>query len=1100
MALLRLVLPWLFNLQAAIVDWGEERERRNYNGPEFNPGRDYLRVQLRWLLHPALGLPCSPFLVLRLREGPVSGSDQELADQGDWEEVEIVGLPVDEPWGVCGYPPDDQGPFEAPLPPQEAALRRLEVGAPRFGWDPLAHDGETLPAWEPSDPGAFLQELLEGRLLGGLRRMLEQRPDPLTHAAYYENAAGGPGLRLHPRLLGTSGGLLGDVGVPDHPARTRWHPLGLLAVTAGSDALASLALGFGTAVDGGPQDIFMVLVPHEVTVAGEEFRFALAAIVRLSRQPLPPGPPAGLTAATIARNRPQSTDGPFQETVGVGWDRPMHPRFSRQPSTAPYPSSYAVAAFGPGNRRRAILLTRRSTGVGGWLPFVGSVPDATQPEAAPQIRFTDHIPLTTTSGDGLPQIIPDVIPDDCTYAVAAQDLFGRWSAWSQVPYEPGRESPQGPTIVGIRLDPQGALEVDFSWDWSDRSPEFVELTGNFEDEPNTTLLSARLKFGANPQPQLPGIDAIPLDPNRAPAVDWGSAQDRPGDTPGVRFYRLRATVPIAFGGRRTRTFAVRGRGQCHLHQEAIPGFNISPFGPPVRITIYDPAPPAPPVVPEVPQWASLPDPSGVSRAVLAWPGDTSVKGYALYEATETALLSAFGQQGPDTAAPFTVRLAALRGLDLPSKRAVFRRVREDLILPTMPTTSFEVALPRGSAVMHLYAVTAMSHNQVESSWPANSKQFIAVATPRLVVPAAPAVEATALPTAAPPRVRLRLWPGRGPAPSRIDIYRTTKEALAASADEMGPRVGSVTVNGAAELTFDDVVAPTGWRRLGYRAVAWAADDDPAGRVGARSSASAVVSALLPPAEPPTVTDLSTNGVGSTDAECLVSWRSDTPVPPTPLGPHWVVVETTDEVGNSSLARLEGRLDTLPTVADLASLPSADPDHRAIFRFEGVGATTQYAAWVPRPDPDESFHLTVKLIDPLSRTGRAETEVPPLPPGPQLGSAEITPQRPPAFPPPARLVLSWDIVTDIPPGMLEQFSVRVTGPGGLSREALLSQVPEVADPSNLTVAQIQALLGRIVRVAGQQLYFMMLPFQTSLEVEVTLTDTLNRVDSRVARIP
>jgi hypothetical protein len=29
---------------------------------------------------------------------------------------------------------------------------------------------------------------------------------------------------------------------------------------------------------------------------------------------------------------------------------------------------------------------------------------------------------------------------------------------------------------------------------------------------------------------------------------------------------------------------------------------------------------------------------------------------------------------------------------------------------------------------------------------------------------------------------------------------------------------------------------------------------------------------------------------------------------------------------------------------------------------------------------------------------------------------------------------------------------------------------------------------------------MLPFQTSLEVEVTLTDTLNRVDSRVARIP
>jgi hypothetical protein len=90
--------------------------------------------------------------------------------------------------------------------------------------------------------------------------------------------------------------------------------------------------------------------------------------------------------------------------------------------------------------------------------------------------------------------------------------------------------------------------------------------------------------------------------------------------------------------------------------------------------------------------------------------------------------------------------------------------------------------------------------------------------------------------------------------------------------------------------------------------------------------------------------------------------------------------------------------------------------------------------------------------------------------------------------------------EIPPEMLHQFSLRVTGPGGLSREALLSQIPEVTDPSNLTTAQIQVLFGRIVRVTGQQLYFMIFPFQTSLEVEVILTDTLNRVDSRVVRIP
>jgi hypothetical protein len=901
-------------------------------------------------------------------------------------------------------------------------------------------------------------------------------------------------LRLHPRLLGVSAD---PVGVPDRPARIEWHPLGLLAVGAGSDALASLALGFGTALNGASEDVLMVSVPHRLSLFGQEFAFELAAVVRLDRQPQPPDSPSGLTAASIVRNRPQATDDPFQDTVGVDWDRPAHPRFSGQPSDAPYPASYAVGAFGPGVRRSAILLTRRSPAVGGWLPFVGSAPDATRPEVAPQIRFTDHVPLTTTVGNP-PRVIPDVIPDACTYAVAAQDLFGRWSKWEQVAYEPGSESPKAPTRVGVRLDPGGTLEVDFGWDWSDRSPEFVELRGAFEDEPNATLLTARLDFGGNPQPQTAGVDVIPLDSKRAPGVDWGSAQDQPDGAPGVRFYRLRATVPVAFGGRRRRTFAVRGRGQCHLHQAFIPGLNVSPFGSPARITIYDPAPPAPPVVPEVPQWATLPDPSGVSRTVLAWPGDASVKGYALYEATETALLSAFSRPGPDTAAPFTDRLAVLRGLDLPSKRAVFRRVREELIPPAAPTTSFEVALPRGSAVMHLYAVTALSHNQVESDWPANSKQFIAVAAPRLVVPAAPTVEATADPTAAPPRVRLRLWPGRGPAPSRIDIYRTTKEALAADADAMGPPVGSVAVNGT-ELMFDDEAAPAGWRRLWYRAVAWTTDDDLAGRVGARSPASAAVSALLPPADAPAVVDLRVNRVGSTDAESLVGWESDAPVPPTPLGPHSAVVETTDAAGNS-LVRLEGQLDALPTVAGLANLPPVDPDNRAIFRVGAAGATTQFAAWVPRPAPDQPFHLTVKLIDPLRRIGRVEAEVPPLPPGPQLGSVGITPRHPPLFPPPPRLVVSWDIPVTIPPGMRAQYTLTVTGPGGLHRQASLAQVPEVADPSQLTAAEIQALVGRIARVAGQQLYFMFLPITTQLEVVVTLSDSVGRSVSEVGAIP
>ena len=55
--------------------------------------------------------------------------------------------------------------------------------------------------------------------------------------------------------------------------------------------------------------------------------------------------------------------------------------------------------------------------------------------------------------------------------------------------------------------------------------------------------------------------------------------------------------------------------------------------------------------------------------------------------------------------------------------------------------------------MHFYAVTAVSPNQVESDFPPNSKQFVAVAAPRTRVPPPPSLEATLTETAAGPKVR-----------------------------------------------------------------------------------------------------------------------------------------------------------------------------------------------------------------------------------------------------------------------------------------------------------------------------------------------------------
>ncbi|CCF85652.1 hypothetical protein [Nitrolancea hollandica] len=963
----RWVVPWLFNVQAARVDWGQEQERLRYDGPVLQTGFDPALVQLRWLLHPVLGQPLEPFMVWRRKQPGGSATPQEMANLPGWEPVEIVGLPVDDSWANSQYLLDGQGPVGNRMDPREAALRRLQLGAPRIGWPQLTSGALSLPPWEPCDLNDYLKELLQGRLLRGIRTMLTENPDPLAHAAFVEREVEPANLRrLKPRLFGTDASAGAAI---EQPSRAEWHPLGLLALSAGSDPLASLALGFGTALFDNEGDMYMVSVRHRLTIANQEFEFELAGVVTMNSQALAPKAPTGLSATLLNRNRPLVLDGPGSDSVGVRWTRPLNPAFSAQPPTAAYPSSFAVGRFGPGPHDAQILLTRRPEPLTGWLPFVPSQPAEAQP-----VLFNDHLNRATiVSGE----VVADPVPMLATYAVAAQDIFGRWSTWRTTGYNATGEAPQAPSILAVQLDPSGELTVDFSWDWSNRSPEFMELTAAFEDDPANRLFTARLQFGGDIQPETAGKQVIPLTPGRAESTGWGTPQDAGQPEPGVRYYRLSTTVPLSFGGKRSRTLLVQARGQCHVHQVKIPNWNVSAFGPPKKAMIYDPAPPPPPRVPEAPQWASLPDVAGVSRAVLSWSGDPSVAGYALYEVTETALLAALGRPGPDTAQPFTDRLAVLRYANLPALRSSFRRVRDDLIPPGTPMTSFEVALPRGSAVLHLYAVTAFSHNQQESAWPSNSKQFIAVAAPRLAVPDAPALEANPTSVNGQPAVNLRIMVGAGSPVKQIELYRTRDELLAASVDTMGPPIVTLNVTGA-ELAFTDTTMTPGWRRIWYRAVAWSADDDLKGLVAARSPSSAKISVLLPPQTAPAVADLRVNEPGSTQSESLVSWSSNAPVPVTPLGPHTAALEATDGTGNFTL-HLSGRLDTMPFFNSLADLPPANPADRKIIRV-GVPGTPPYRffSWVPRPAPDQAFQVTAKMIDPLGRIGRFTADVPPLP--------------------------------------------------------------------------------------------------------------------------
>lgn len=975
------VLERLFKLQAVRIDWAAEERKLGYEGVHQQADSDPAPVQLRWLLHPALGLPREPFRVFRRSHPGGNLTPQQLSELSDWIPVERVGLPVDPSWAQTNYDLGKQGLAGQPLEPVDAARKRLDRGAPRIGWTRLKKllpFGEvSLPDWEPVDLPAYIQELIRSPLVHGIKDMLREQPKPAQHAAYKKT---GHGDSFKPQLL-----VAGAAAQDPHEAQGEWHPLGLLLLSVGSDPLASLALGFGTAVVDQESDLYMVTVKHTIGVLGRSVTVQLADVVSLNTQLPAPGPPTDLRARLLSHTRPQTTDAPGLDSVAVDWRRPLNPLFAHLGDSAPYAIAYAIGRFD--FNRGEILLTRRPPGVDGWKPFV-----AGQPNAAAPVTFVDHHERVTTF-DGQPGA--DSHGDDHHYAVAAADVFGRWSGWATTPYTDEPEPARAPTIFAASIDPTGRLTVDFGWDWSDRSPQFVELHVSYDDPPQAPLLTARLDFAGSPAPILtvtppPGsVELLPLkfDLTALAAGSWGAPQDRPNSPPEQRYYRLTSTTSFTFAGLAKRSIRVQARGQTHVDTRRFPSYNISPFGPPFVAEAYDATPPPPPLLPpppEAPQWATLRDSSGVSRAVITWPALGNVAGYVLYETTETTLLAGLGLAGPETTDAFTTRLATLRSKDLSGQRHNFRRVRKELI----PTNSLEVELPRGSTIMHLYAITAVSRNQIESAWPQDSKQFIAIAAPRTRVPAAPALEAKLTDTPAGPKVDLSIAFDADGAVATIELYRVADDELRKNVETMGFPIASLPAVGAV-AHHTDTIQPS-WRRIWYRAVAWSGRDDLNGFIEGRSTASAAVSVIAPPKAAPAITDVRVNELHSTLADALVSWATDAPFELGRLGAHQAILETHD-VSGTRIHRLEGRVDALTRVATQAAVPAPDPANRRIIHVTDAPGNRLYA-WLHRPAAEQSFRLDLKIIDPLGRIGHFGLDVPPIPPTPPPVVTNVDPQQ------------------------------------------------------------------------------------------------------------
>ncbi|HJW91693.1 MAG TPA: PASTA domain-containing protein [Anaerolineales bacterium] len=1084
----RVVFPHILSVYALPEFWRLEQIHARFDiygeTQRVRPFSDGMEVlHLRWLLNPAVGLPLEPFLVHRRPVEPAPLTAQEYAELDDWQLVDVVGLPVDGSWDSTGYNTGGQGlvdptdPFIRPLPPQEAALDRLIAGAPFTGWHNINDRGQSLPSWEQPDLKAFLLEQLAPGFLENVRQMLENEPDPEKHAEYR------PTKRKIDLPL--QAGYLGDRRLQAQQSTLDAPPWKVALLNAGSDPFASLALGFGTLIPFDFESVYMVSVFHQ----HYDREFAAVLLDLGSTKNLEPEPPEGVRAVLRARSRPAKRNEDYADSVDVLWKRPKQPGLQPDPTRTPL--GYSVTRLGPQQGLSEILLARRPGDVQGWVPIVGNASGDGQ-----EVRFNER---RLESGFR-------ALPQSCTYSVAAQDLFGRWSEWRSTDYQLEAEPSQGPKLVSVQLDPDGKLIVDFAWDWSDRSPGFVEISGRFSDPPSSDFVNQRIQFGGGDvglfDPQQGQVD--PLDPGRKGAVSWGEEQDADPAEPGTRYYRLtRLGIQIPFNLRETPVIEVKARGQGFLHQVFSsgfgPGFGITPWSQPLQVSVQNSRAPEfsfPIVLPppqEPPQWASLPDISGTSRALLRWPTMLGLRSI-IYTASETALLAAADRPGPDLNKPYPGRVADLRAiLHRPDD---LRRVFQRLTNRPVENGEFEAVLPRGSRVIHAYAITAINSQQMESAWPQDRMQFLLVAAPRLSIPTEPELQIDLENGELVARVRLR-----GGAPvDRVELFRTSNEGLAQDGDTMGPPIAELIPDGAPVLEHRQTLPPS-WRRIYYRAVAWSRDNPLTGEISARSPASPAVSVLLPPQAVPEVIDLRVNGPGSSDAEALVSWTSQAPVEVTPLGPHTVILEART-VSGDVITRLEESLHTLPMVASLFELPPADPVDPKIIR---VGPSEDYRlyAWLPRP-LGLSFRLTVKIIDPLGRIGSAHQDVHQLAllHPPQLGSISFSFDPILSFGEPGDARSHWEILSPVQQDALDRYHFSVEIDRFIHQEGgtILIEFPIEIE---LSLAQIDGPSPqRVEHIPGTQVYFIQHVFgaeRTDLTVTVKLTDPLSQSASQTASL-
>lgn len=939
------------------------------------------------LLAPGPGQVRTPGIAALRVEGKgtlanVRGEEQVgYANLEDWQRIERVGLPF-----AAGevlppvYSGDALQGLEAhPLDGLEAARLRLRVAQALALPPPDSGDPQIeVPIWPDLDVDGLLLQLRGSgpTPLQLIRACLENSDDSslASPQVSYRHIQSEKGIRQ-----------ADDPPSPidRDPATFEVPVVGVTQLAVAHDSEFATALGYGTAnfpplfVQTGTT-LGRVAVGFDYMVTA---RFNLpfrsdVEVAALATLRSPPTPAGGVRANSLQSNRPPQRDLPSSEAVQLGW------------SLSPQPQGYFVLkGTQPGP---AQVLNASRLAIPGWDPFVPQRPEPVEGETPNEARtlFTD--PVSPLPLDGLQQT---------RYLVAARDVFGRWSSWVQAVYAAAAPPVTMPGLHSAKLETDLAaavgqtvparLEIEFSWDWSDRSLDRVVFTGLFlptsSAPPASHTNGLRLSASADGSPDL----VVSFDGPEKPRIASGQTGEarllsRDPPDPERPIYRLMVEgLSCDFSTAKQVTYAVYARGA-----EAVRPARLSDIAGPRLARAFDPIPASPPPLPVDLLWTALPDADGRARAVLNWPASPRAAGYFVWEATEAALRAAVdaGLAPPEPGTSLFTRATQLHDLLIsPQAQArslfAFTRLNER----QLKSTTFEVALPAASDTLYAYRISTINSAGVESE---RSSDFFLVAVPRRVTPGQPRLLLRRQGGPLADQVQIIALCGVGPQPAGYRAFRVRSEVSLSEIGLMGPALFTESDPGWSahlEPALDGGVAGEGqaisdnvdpsWFAYHYRVVAIGPDSPATGLFAGESLASGAQSIVVPPFDPPLLSEVNLNPPPPIAASNRVlSFKTDLPVRRSPLAAAQIRlsrirVSAEGDVARETVLAAEShsveagnplQVLPLPSRIQLEALPQisrGDPDAQG------------QVSWTVRL-PGAIDAVVITLTDPLGRVSEA----------------------------------------------------------------------------------------------------------------------------------